>query len=403
MRSFSVSEEMLSIDPVGLHPAPLASEMTLRFEPGVGANGSWGRAGESRSALSVELGGESIRVVGPPEYTFDELLETIRIGRALADRAARDQKRRAVALASPVFTVLPETALSPARSGSLLELAQQECDAPMCGLRMHISVDSPEEGVQVLDRVRGWLPVLLALSANSPFWRERSTRSSSHRYYSRSQCASPRLAELFGSAENYERRMRHLTHPAAARSSAVTDLDAQLSATRETLDVLLTDVCIDAADAAVLAAITRALVEVMSRQWRAGVPPVPVPVADLEASSWFAAMNGLRGLLISPNSGNLRPAGDVVMELLTLVDPALRDYGEAEHVRSVIGDLLRDGNGSRQQREAYAKRHDLHDVVKVALRGTHDPMHVDGVPGAILAETWALTDIETAPMLATVG
>src|SRR5690606_26695332 len=40
------------------------------------------------------------------------------------------------------------------------------------GCHVHVSVDSDDECVGVLDRIRGWLPVLLALSANSPFWQE---------------------------------------------------------------------------------------------------------------------------------------------------------------------------------------------------------------------------------------
>lgn len=401
MRRFSVSEEMLPIDPVGLSTAPLKSEMTLRYEAGVDLSQAWGVAGQTRSSLSVGLVGKRIRVVGPPESALFELLETMRIGRALADRSAKEQERRAVALGSPVVGEFPGHAWPASSSPPDEELTSSDSCTPTCGLHIHVAVDSPEEGVQVLDRVRLWLPVLLALSANSPFWHERPTQSSSRRYLSRFQFSSPRLTDVFGSAEEYERRMRHLTHPAAARWSTATELDAQLSPTRETLDILLTDVCMDAAHAAVLAAIARSLVEFMSRQWREGVPPVPAPVADVSAASWFSAMNGLRGLLLSPTSGRLCSAREAVMELLSLVEPVLREYGEDDYVETVIGDLLRHGNGSGRQRRAYAQRHDLQDVVRVALRGTHDPTHAVGIPGAILAETWALTNVEHAPRMAT--
>lgn len=261
---------------------------------------------------------------------------------------------------------------------------------------MHIAVDSPEEGVQVLDRIRVWLPVLLALSTNSPFWQGRPSPFNSHRYYARSKWPAPGPSAVFGSMEEYDRQLRHLTHPAAARSAAATNLDAQMSATGETLDVLLADVCMDAEHAAVLAAITRALVEVMARQWREGIPPVPASVAELRTSSWFAAMNGLDGKLISPHSGRMSAVKGVIVELLELVHPVLREYGEAEHVAEVIGDMLHHGNGSRRQRDAFAMRQDQHDVVEAALRGTHNPNHTHGIPGAILAESWHLTDTENA-------
>jgi hypothetical protein len=44
------------------------------------------------------------------------------------------------------------------------------CEQLTCGCHVHVSVGSDEEGVAVLDRIRSWLPSLMALSSNSPFW-----------------------------------------------------------------------------------------------------------------------------------------------------------------------------------------------------------------------------------------
>ena len=61
---------------------------------------------------------------------------------------------------------------------------------------------------------------------------------------------------------------------------------------------------------------------------------------------------------------------------------------------AVVNDIMRHGNGSRHQRNAYAARNELHDVVEAALHVTHDPTHDVGIPGAILAESWDLADDE---------
>lgn len=98
----------------------------------------------------------------------------------------------------------------------------------------------------------------------------------------------------------------------------------------------------------------------------------------------------------------MRSAADVVAELLELIHPVLQEYGDAQWVTSMVGDIMRHGPGSRTQRGAYAARQDLHDVVEAALHGTHNPNHAHGVPGAILAEAWALVDAEEA-MLETTG
>lgn len=307
-----------------------------------------------------------------------------------------------MALGSPVLPFVP---LSPEdatrREGPALRAAPTS--PSRYGFHMHIAVESPEEGVQVLDRIRVWLPVLLALSANSPFWDARPSRFSSHRYFSCSKWPTSGPSSIFGSAEEYERQMRHLTHPAARRCAAVTNLDAQLSDTRETLDVLLADVCMDAEHAAVLATITRALVEVMARQWREGSPPAPASVAQVRAALWLAAMNGLDGKLMSPCSGRNSAVKDVVIELLELIHPVLVEHGETEHVEATVADMLHHGNGSRRQRDAYLVRQGPHDVVEAALRGTHNVDFTHGVPSAILAEEWALTDTEQLPTKASVG
>lgn len=48
-----------------------------------------------------------------------------------------------------------------------------------CGCHVHVSVESDDEAVAVLDRIRIWLPSILALSANSPFWQGADTRYAS--------------------------------------------------------------------------------------------------------------------------------------------------------------------------------------------------------------------------------
>ena len=69
-----------------------------------------------------------------------------------------------------------------------------------CGLHVHVAVDSDEEGVGVLDRIRVWLPALLALSANSPFWNGEVTGFASWRSQSFGRWPSNGPTELFGSA-----------------------------------------------------------------------------------------------------------------------------------------------------------------------------------------------------------
>ena len=75
----------------------------------------------------------------------------------------------------------------------------------VCGLHVHVGVGSREEGVAVLDRLRVWLPALLALSGNSPFWYGRESGFSSYRYQAWVRWPTSGPTEVFGSVEEATR------------------------------------------------------------------------------------------------------------------------------------------------------------------------------------------------------
>ena len=137
--------------------------------------------------------------------------------------------------------------------------------AATCTLRSTLE----PEGVAVLDRIRGWLPCLLALSANSPFWQGHDSGYASFRSQVWGRWPSAGPTGLFGSAETY-----HATTRAMIASRTILDLgmvyfDARLSAQHPTVEVRVADVCLDADDAVLMAGLVRALVDTAARSWRA--------------------------------------------------------------------------------------------------------------------------------------
>jgi glutamate---cysteine ligase / carboxylate-amine ligase len=123
-----------------------------------------------------------------------------------------------------------------------------------CGQHVHISVASDEEAVAAIDRLQQWLPVVRALSANSPFWHEHDTDYASYRsvLWHRWPTAGP--TQPFGCIANY----------------------------RDTV-----------------AALCRALVEESVRSWRAGEPAPSIRAEYLQAAGWAAARFGLSDRLFA--------------------------------------------------------------------------------------------------------
>ncbi|WP_069387639.1 glutamate--cysteine ligase [Cellulosimicrobium cellulans] len=383
MRTFGVEEELMVVD--GRTRLPMAAgEGAVHHAEGNRATGheerpapdATARTGPSPAApapatgthtLTVELQQEQVEVVGPPCTTLAEQLAAIRRGRVLADDAARAVGGRAVALATSVAAGRPH--LVPERRYRRIQqhVGLLAAEQLTCGHHVHVHVEDREEGVAVLDRIRVWLPVLLALSANSPFWYGVDSGFASYRYQVWSRWPTVGPCEVFGSARAYDEQAEVLLRTGVPLDDGMLYYDARLSAAFPTVEVRVGDVCMDPVHAAVLAALVRALVETAARRWRAGEPPAAIGAAQLRAWTWRASRFGVDGLLISPATGTPRPSGHVAAELLELLRPVLDEYGEDDLVQSVVTTILDEGSGARRQRQAFARRHDAADVVDDAL------------------------------------
>lgn len=361
-RTFGVEEELLLVDATSLDLLPRGAWLAER------SPAAWGGEHE----FTTELQQEQVEVVSPPRRTLREQVETIRRGRALADAAVAEVGGRIVALPTapgPVDPhVVPKERLERVRE----RFGLTALETLTCGFHVHVQVYSREEGVAIIDRIRVWLPTLLALSANSPFWGGRDSGFASYRYqvWSRWPTAGP--PGYFGNAGAYDRLLSALLATGVPLDIAMIHFDARLSARHPTVEVRVADVCLTSEQAAVIAALVRALGETAAREWRAGVTPDPVPLPLLRAWSWWASFHGVDSELIDPGTGRPTAAREVVGQLLEQVRPVLREYGEEEDVSGVLAEILAGASGARRQREVFARQGDLRAVMAEALTATHD-------------------------------
>jgi len=246
--------------------------------------------------------------------------------------------------------------------------AQTARDQLTCGCHVHVEVADDEEGVRVLDHLRRWNPVLLALSANSPYWSDEDSGYASFRsqIWGRWPTAGPTAP--FGDAATYHATVDALVASETILDSGMVYFDARLSAHYPTVEVRVADVCLDPRDAVLLAALVRALAETAV----AGTGPVePQPRAELvRLAGWRAARSGVSGVLVDPWTGRPAPAARVVDALMTHVTPALQDAGDVGWVREHLGALLDRGNGADQQRRWHHEGADAGELVRRAVRAT---------------------------------
>ncbi|MEV7572125.1 glutamate--cysteine ligase [Pseudarthrobacter sp. NPDC089323] len=362
VRTFGIEEELLLVDPGSGDAVPMAGALLdLYVRPFESSAGP---------VLTAEFQQEMIEVVTPPHSTMAALEADIVAGRAIAHQAGEDVGVRVAALGTSPLPCDPHPVKLRRFAAMAEEYGLTAREQLTCGCHIHVAIESPEEGVAVLDRIRNWLPVLTALSANSPFWHGEDTGYASYRSQVWNRWPSAGPLEILGTPDAYYQLVHDMVATGVAMDEGMVYFDARLSRHYPTVEVRLADVCLRPENTVLLAGIARGLVETAAREWRDGVEPVPVPTALLRLAGWKASRWGLRGELLDPVTSRPGPALAVVNSLLNHIRPALEDSGDLQRVEELTDNLLHVGTGAIRQLEVMHRTGDLEDVVEDAANCT---------------------------------
>ncbi|CAA9367695.1 MAG: hypothetical protein AVDCRST_MAG32-180 [uncultured Nocardioides sp.] len=369
MRSMGVEEELILLDPGTGEPRNLAAEVVRVADAREKHNPA---SDDARGGtLGHELQKSQIETDNPPLTDLGELEESLRAWRERARASALEVGARV--LASGTSPLSGETsALRTQRFDAMaqrygLTLAEQL----ICGCHVHVDIESPEEGVGVLDRIRSWLPLLLAISANSPWWQGRDTAYESYRSQIMVRWPSAGPTPYFGTPENYRSHVDAMLATGVLLDEAMVYTDARLSALHPTVEIRTADVCLDVRDAVLVAALCRAMVETAAREWAEGVEAPRTRSPLIRLATWKAGRYGLTGDLVDFRDGTSKPAADVLAALLDHVDDALGDAGDRDHVHRGIERLLAEGTGAQVQRRLLAEA-EGEDGLAFAVRAMTD-------------------------------
>lgn len=360
MRTVGVEEELLLVDPETGEPRALSAAVLARAAADDAGQG----------VFEKELYGQMLEFATHPQTEMAELGAEIVRCRTEAARHAGEIGCAVAALATSPLPVSPSLVMNRRYRWMAEQYGIATREQLVCGMHVHVAVESDEEAVAVVDRIRPWLPVLVAVSANSPFWQGRDTRYDSYRSRVWGRWPSAGPTELFGSAERYHRRVADMVASGVILDEAMVYFDARLSQRYPTVEIRVPDVCLHADTARFVATLARALVETAAREWRAGRAPVDHSVSLLRLAAWQAARAGLARELLHPVTMRRLPAESVLRALLDHVAGALADTGDLGRAREAMEVLLRHGNGARVQRELWERTGNLREVVTECVRRT---------------------------------
>ncbi|HEX6713677.1 MAG TPA: YbdK family carboxylate-amine ligase [Thermoleophilaceae bacterium] len=195
---------------------------------------------------------------------------------------------------------------------SLRDLTRRE---PTFALHLHVGIPEPELALQVLNRMRVHLPLLLALSANSPFLRGRETGFASTRtplFQAFPRVGLPRLYDCY---DEWVHSIAPMIDAGAVPESTFFWWDARLQPRLGTIEIRVMDVQTSLHETAALVALARSLVMAEATDRVAAERLVRAPEV-LEENRFLAARDGMAAEFVDPRTRNRVPARVLAEEML---------------------------------------------------------------------------------------
>ncbi len=349
-RTFGVEEEFLLVDPETGHAVERASGV-LRVVPA------------GHDLVDHELLEHMLETRTSPCTEMSEARQQLVDARRLLGEAAREAEVAAVASGTAPFAVEHVRVAPKDRYRDMFnEFGATARSAGTCGMHVHVGIESRDEGIGIIDRLRPWLPVVLALSANSPYSDGADTGYASWRSQIWSRWPTAGATEPFGDPATYDALVSGLKSAGAARDEGMIYFEARLADAQPTVEVRVADVCTDPEDALVVAATVRAIATTAASEWADETPPRPWRSELLRAAAWRAARYGLAGTLVHPVDRALAPAREVLESLVERMRPAFEEGGDLDLVTAGYDRLL-GATGAARQRATYERSGSIEGVV----------------------------------------
>lgn len=328
-------------------------------------------------SVQAEVYTSMIEIATPVCETLTQVREQLVRARHTIIQAATEDGRAIAAAGTHPFSDWHDQHVTPKKryEGLVSDYQQIMEDLIIFGCHIHIGIGDREVAVQVLNRTRVWLPLLLALSVNSPFWMAHETGYASYRTELWSRWPFSGAPFTFKDYEEYRWVAQNLTHVEAIRDPTKIYWDIRLSNKLPTLEFRFADVCLTVEEATMLAGLVRALARSCYQEIKAGVPFQSVRPELLQAARWRSARSGLGGNLIDVINCQVMPAADLVHRFLEYLRPVLEELGDWQTIHSLVERTIASGTGAERQRKVYRQTQSFEAVVDFVIDQTHPLIH----------------------------
>ncbi len=235
------------------------------------------------------------------------------------------------------------------------------------GTHVHVGIDSPDKAIYVADGIRRHLPLLLALSSNSPFWEGRRTGLMSARTPVFRAFPRQGVPPHYGSWEIYARRVAQMVDSGAIDDYTYLWWDVRPHPSLGTVETRIFDQATRVEDTAAFAALTLSLSHRFSELFDEGEPLVEAPFELIDDNKVRAAVRGMEGELVDFSLKRPVEAAEMASTLVSQVEPSAAELGCSDELRRV-SEIVAGGTGARRQL-SFVDNHgdDLRELVAAAV------------------------------------
>ncbi|HYV16918.1 MAG TPA: carboxylate-amine ligase [Conexibacter sp.] len=247
-------------------------------------------------------------------------------------------------------------------------VARQEL---LFGQHVHVGLDDREKAIHVANGMRVHLPVLLALSANSPFWRGDATGLASTRTPIFRAFPRVGIPPTYADWADYEASIAFMVESRVIEDYTYLWYDVRPHPNLGTVEIRVMDVQTRVEHTLGLAALIQAMVKELAEHFDAGRQLSRYPHQMIDENKWLAARHGLDGDLVDLPSRERVATRELARRLLERLRPHAEELGSAAELAG-IEDLLERGNGAARQLVVHEANHDLREVVAEIVAASAD-------------------------------
>jgi glutamate---cysteine ligase / carboxylate-amine ligase len=237
------------------------------------------------------------------------------------------------------------------------------------GIHVHVGIDDPDKAIHVANGMRVHVPVLLALSANSPFWRADSTGLASTRTPIFRAFPRVGIPPTYNNWEDYAKRITFMCECGVIQDYTYLWYDVRPHPNLGTVEIRVMDSQTRVEHTLGLAALVQALVKELAEHFDAGKRLSKYPHEMIDENKWLAARHGLEDELVDLPSKERVGTKQLARRIRDRAREHAQDLGSANELEAV-DDLLNHGNGAERQVVVYEANHDLREVVAEIVTAT---------------------------------